>query len=561
MSLLMDALKKVEQAKSDADRESPAGHAGEPGAGERGEPETGMTEPGPHENPAASPADDWAAGQKALLPAAENLPPLPRAPAGEPGREEIETLDPPLELPEPELAAEAGGEGPQETTVPSGPAHAPASTEPEPAPLPPRLSAVPSAPHAAEPPPEMEMMRLATPDPAERPSGVPYGGAGDRAGPETGGPGIELDIMPASIRPPPGSGLRKKLSSNARRLAWGGVMLGVLSLLGAGYVYLDTLLNDPGDEFLVRLPWSAPEAEPTGAVSFDPLEEDRLEPPAAPAPGVPPGREGMDPGQPGKPAAPAAVVSASAPAAPEPVVDQPPAAPVKANMAEPSPQAQPAEAPEQEPPQPAVAKPPIRIIRERVPARRQRLLERAYAAYLAGDLAGARQDYLEALKHAPDDRNGLLGLAAIAQRRGDIAAARRYYRRLLDINPADSVAASGMIGLQEGADAVQGESRLKMLLDLEPEAAHLHFALGTQYVSQSRWAEAQQSFFQAHRYDPGNADYMFNLAVSLDRLGQGDAALQYYRKALAASAGRQAGFDPAAARKRIEALTAGKGGA
>jgi len=209
-------------------------------------------------------------------------------------------------------------------------------------------------------------------------------------------------------------------------------------------------------------------------------------------------------------------------------------------------------------PEPAVAKASIQITRKKRTSNHYQLLVRAFAAYQAGDFAGAQKSYLETLKHAPGNRDALLGLAAIAQHSGNTGRARAYYRDLLTINPADSVAISGLIALQNGRDTVQSESSIKMLLDSEPEAAHLHFVLGTQYVNQSRWAEAQQSFFLAHRYDPDNTDYMFNLAISLDHLGQSDAALQYYRKALEASDSQQTGFNASAILKRIEVLAARK---
>ena len=74
---------------------------------------------------------------------------------------------------------------------------------------------------------------------------------------------------------------------------------------------------------------------------------------------------------------------------------------------------------------------------------------------------------------------------------------------------------AGLIGLRGGADPVQDESRIKLLLRQEPDAAHLYFALATLYVAQDRWAEAQQAYFDAFRRDAANPDYAFNLAISL----------------------------------------------
>ena len=89
----------------------------------------------------------------------------------------------------------------------------------------------------------------------------------------------------------------------------------------------------------------------------------------------------------------------------------------------------------------------------------------------------------------------------------------------------------------------------------QPEAAHLHFSLGNQYAQQSRWTEAQGAYFKAYSVDPENADYAFNLAVSLDHLRQRKLALEFYQRALALVDKRAASFPPAQARLRVQELS------
>lgn len=199
---------------------------------------------------------------------------------------------------------------------------------------------------------------------------------------------------------------------------------------------------------------------------------------------------------------------------------------------------------------------PVVIIRTEVEDPLQLLLTRAFEDYESGNDLQAEAGYRRALARDATNRDALLGLAAVVQRGGRIEEARQHYRRLLELNPMDSAPAAGLIGLQGGASPVQEESRIKLLLRQEPAAAHLHFALGTLYVAQGRWAEAQQAFFDAYRHDAENADYAFNLAVSLDRLGQRTAAMDYYRRAVDLVRAGTAGFDAAAALRRIETLSA-----
>ena len=177
-------------------------------------------------------------------------------------------------------------------------------------------------------------------------------------------------------------------------------------------------------------------------------------------------------------------------------------------------------------------------------------LERAYGAFRAGDLESAAEAYRSVVRHEPGNRDALLGLAAVATRAGGWDEAAGHYARVLAFHPADSVAQAALIAVG-GQDSARGESRLKALLWREPEAAHLHFDLGNVYAAQSRWPEARQSFFSAYRFDRENADYAYNLAVSLDHLSRRERALHFYHEALALARSRPSSFDATAVRARI----------
>ena len=103
-------------------------------------------------------------------------------------------------------------------------------------------------------------------------------------------------------------------------------------------------------------------------------------------------------------------------------------------------------------------------------------------------------------------------------------------------------------------DPARAESRLKALLRIEPEAAHLHFSLGNLYAAQSRWPEAQQSWFSAYHLDRGNADHAYNLAVGHDHLSQSRNALDLYREALVLARSSPASFQVETVLNRIRAL-------
>jgi len=183
----------------------------------------------------------------------------------------------------------------------------------------------------------------------------------------------------------------------------------------------------------------------------------------------------------------------------------------------------------------------------------------AYQAFSAGDDAAAGRLYRQLLQSDPRNLDALLGLAAVAARQenGDEAAA--HYARALELDPRNSVAQAGLIALLGQADPVAAESRLKSLLAQQPDAAYLHAALGGVYAEKSQWANAQQAYFQAFHLDPGNAEYAFNLAVSLDQLSKPDLALDFYQRARDLLPGHGGAIDRASLGARIDQLRSALG--
>lgn len=180
------------------------------------------------------------------------------------------------------------------------------------------------------------------------------------------------------------------------------------------------------------------------------------------------------------------------------------------------------------------------------------VLNNAYLAYRSGNLDQAQQLYLRALNLDSSNSDALLGLAAIAQRRGEDKMAAHYYAKVMALDPRNAVANAGMSALTADDNR---ESRLKTLLNEQHDSSALHFALGNYYAEQSRWGEAQQAYFDAYKVEPDNAELAFNLAVSLDRLGQNKSAAQYYQRALQLDPENHAGFDHAIISQRIKELT------
>lgn len=179
------------------------------------------------------------------------------------------------------------------------------------------------------------------------------------------------------------------------------------------------------------------------------------------------------------------------------------------------------------------------------------LLGQAYEKFQAADYDGANALYVQVLQREPQNRDGLLGAAAVAVKQQRLEFASQQYQQLLVLDPKDSLARAGLSSVNSDA---RDESQLKSMLREQPQAAHLYFALGTLYAKQNRWAEAQQAYFSAFSADSSNADYAYNLAVSLDRLGQYKTASGYYQKALQLAETHRGGFTAADLQTRIDQI-------
>jgi len=197
----------------------------------------------------------------------------------------------------------------------------------------------------------------------------------------------------------------------------------------------------------------------------------------------------------------------------------------------------------------------IAISRTKSVDKKDQLINTAYNEYNKGNYTVAEAAYQGVLKDMPENRDALLGLAAIAWRKGNIQNAYEYYLKVLKLYPRDTVAATGIISLQDYTDPLRSESTIKLMLREQPDAAFLHFALGNNYASQSRWPEAQQAFFEAYRLQSDNPDYAYNLAVSLDQIGQARPAMEYYRKALELADATQVSFNTASVLARVNDLS------
>ena len=159
------------------------------------------------------------------------------------------------------------------------------------------------------------------------------------------------------------------------------------------------------------------------------------------------------------------------------------------------------------------------------------LLREAYAAYQTGNDGVALDKYNEVLKLDPGNRNALLARAAINVQNNNSNAAINDYQALLLANPKDSLAMTSLVSVAS-LSPEESESQLKLMIRDEPDSPYLNFALANVYGAQNRWQEAQGLYFKALERNPGDANYAYNLAVSLEHIAKPRVAIAYYQRAL-----------------------------
>ena len=198
--------------------------------------------------------------------------------------------------------------------------------------------------------------------------------------------------------------------------------------------------------------------------------------------------------------------------------------------------------------------PPLKLSRTIEAPRVSAEVAQGYDALKRGDSAAARKSYEAALAADPTSLDAHLGLATSAARTGDRETAVRHYRRTLSLDPKNPSAIAGLAALTDFSRPEGLETQLRADITRYPQSPALHYTLGNLYASQSRWNEAQAAYFEAYRLDPESADLAYNLAVSLDHLGQGRLAADFYQRALAASRQQAAQFDKGQVSRRIAEL-------
>jgi len=182
------------------------------------------------------------------------------------------------------------------------------------------------------------------------------------------------------------------------------------------------------------------------------------------------------------------------------------------------------------------------------------LVHEAWEALDAGRSEAALALYRRTLAARPGLTAALLGEAAALTRLGQLSEAQQRYLAVLESDPGNSIARGNLLLLRLDTHEPPGEDAIREQIAQRP-SAFLYALLGHVSARRGRWDVARDAFQTAHHLQPAQAEHAFNLAVSLEHLGETRLALQHYRHALASGEGRApAPFDLTHAARRIAIL-------
>lgn len=185
------------------------------------------------------------------------------------------------------------------------------------------------------------------------------------------------------------------------------------------------------------------------------------------------------------------------------------------------------------------------------------LTNEGYVAYQTGNYGVSLSKYVQAYRQAPENKDALLGMAAVHTKLNQPKLAAVYYQKLkalgFDVKQEAqrNTRDDEMRSPNHRVDLNDALAQLKST----PNDARLNFSVANLFAKKRDWAQAQTYYFKAHQYNPSNPNYVFNLAVSLEHIGQPKAALTFYQKTRALMANTPSTINPMTVAKRLDELS------
>ncbi len=155
-----------------------------------------------------------------------------------------------------------------------------------------------------------------------------------------------------------------------------------------------------------------------------------------------------------------------------------------------------------------------------------------------GEIGKAEAHYRKAVAARPDFAMGHLFLGDILYKKGEIQGAIEEYRQSVELDPANPEGNGNLarLYLKTGQPQLASE-RFQAALEMEPDDAELNFGMATALLQQKRLQDASAYAEKTLRLSPNHSGALNCVGMILDVQGNTLAAVEYYRRALAADSG------------------------
>lgn len=158
----------------------------------------------------------------------------------------------------------------------------------------------------------------------------------------------------------------------------------------------------------------------------------------------------------------------------------------------------------------------------------QTYLELAYKNLMDGKTEIAAGYYREVLNVEPKNELALFGLATTYHKMGHTDEARDVYGQVLELNPTHREALNNFMALISEQTPEAAIAELEKLEQENPYFSPVTAQLGMTYKKVGKPREAVEKLLKALELSPDNISYKYNLAVTLDQMGERQQAADMY---------------------------------
>jgi Tfp pilus assembly protein PilF len=163
------------------------------------------------------------------------------------------------------------------------------------------------------------------------------------------------------------------------------------------------------------------------------------------------------------------------------------------------------------------------------------MLEDAYVALNSGQTEVASTLYKNILNNDANNVPALFGIATIYHQNSQLEEARALYTNILSLEPSNQDALNNFLMLVGEESPEEAILELKKLEAINPTVSIIPAQIAMIYLRQGEDKKALKYFNKAILLAPDNLVYRYNLAILLDKMGDGLQAIGIYKQLIEAS--------------------------